>query len=645
MSVSISWDSLKLRLALTAALLMGLSVAVTVVHAVREAERRARQTIEESNLGTAQIAADLSARVVEDQRVLAAAAREWPKGASMGSAQADAFLGRQTTLHAMFDRVLLLPPSQRAGSTRDVPSVFVPDRTLANQAASDVYITVPIPGDAASAPLLAGSLSLASSNFLTGAGRGESIGDAQIQTIVADQDGRILAAPDRSKVATAIDDEPRLRQLVARWRTQGAPLEPTPSTQQVDANFVAMAAVPGTSWMVFRVAPAEALLGRASRSIFRIVCTGVVSGLIGALAIFGVTAWLLRPMGQLKRRALRALDPDQPPSLDWPGGCSEVGQLSQVLRHVSEQLAASRREMAHSLRQMHAVLEHAPTGIAFTIDGRFAMVSRELERMLGYGRGDLDGSSWERLLPQSSDLLRESARMAIRDGFGVEPEVQLRRRDGSLVWVWLQGAVVQDRDQTRHKIWMAVDATGARRQREKLQWSATHDPLTDLANRREFEHQLRKLIADRRGQARSSALFIDLDHFKQVNDNAGHATGDALLRRVAQELQGRVRGEDVVARLGGDEFAVLLRGCALDQAVQVAEQIRLDVRAAGNEECALRAVTASIGVVEIDGTQDTLAAVMEAADAACYAAKHAGRDAVRVAASARPLASDAREAA
>jgi len=642
MSFSIPWGSLKLRLALTAALLMGVSVAVTVVHAVREAERRARQTIVESNLGTGQIASGLAARVVEDQRVLAAVARRWPRGAPLSSPASGAFLAREALLPALFDRVLLLAPSELQGAPTDVPGVSLPARS---PAAPEVFITVPLPGSASGAPLLAGVLSLRAGNFMSDAGRTESLGDAQIQTFVAVQGGRILAGPDPSTLLAAIDDEPRLRRAVARWRTEGAPLEPTPWTRQVDGSFVAMAAVPGTDWMVFRVAPADALLGRASRSIAGIVSTGIVAGLVGATAIFGLTAWLLMPMGRLRRRALRALDPAQPASQDWPEGRGEVGQLAQVLRHVSEQLALSRQEMVHSLRRMQAVLEHAPTGIAFTIDGRFAMVSRELERMLGYAHGELDGSSWERLLPPSSDVLHDGARASVRDDPGLEPELQLRRRDGSLVWVWLQGAAVQDREQGRHEIWMAVDATGTRREREQLQWSASHDPLTELENRREFEHELRKLVADRRGPARSSALFIDLDHFKQVNDSAGHAAGDALLRRIARVLRERVRGEDVVARLGGDEFAVLLRGCALEQAAQIAEQIRLDVHAHGAVDGAAQAVTASIGVVEIEAAHATLAAVMEAADQACYAAKHAGRDAVRSAACTRLSNGPVREAA
>jgi len=629
MTLSIPWCSLKLRLAITAALLMGASVAITVVHAVREAQGRAKQSVLESNLGVGQIAAGLSARVVEHEKALSAAAHDWPAGQAMSDAGAGAFLAHQTVLRAMFDRVLLLDDRALPGAVGHAPMVSPPVRDFGAADKLDVIVSVPVAAGGPRAWTLAGTLSLRSGNFLTDAGREETLGEARLQTIVADQQGRVLAHADPASLLTRIDDDPRLRQSVARWRSQGSPLEPAPWTEQDDGYFVAMAAVPGTDWVVFRVAPAEALFGHASRSILRVILFGAVSGLVGAMAIFGVTAWFLQPMSRLKQRALRALDPKQPAHEGWPESAGEIGELSRVLRHVSEQLAASRLEMAQALRRMQAVLDHAPTGIAFTIDGRFALASREFERILGYGRGELIGKSWKRLLSSTPNPLRESARAAFREDFGVEPEMELRCRDGSLRWVSLQGAVVQGRDSSQHKIWIVADATNARRERECLQWSADHDPLTDLVNRREFEHQLRKLVDDRRSRSSACALFIDLDHFKQVNDHAGHAAGDVMLTRVAQALRQCVRGEDVVARLGGDEFAVLLRGCALQQAVQIAEQIRAEVQAHGQLDGVPLGVTASIGVVEIDNSHATLSAVLEKADQACYAAKHAGRNAVR----------------
>jgi diguanylate cyclase (GGDEF)-like protein/PAS domain S-box-containing protein len=518
-------------------------------------------------------------------------------------------------LRALFERVLLVSGSELPRAMTGTASVSPPLHGFGAAGAPAIVMTVPIP---AGAPLLlAGTLSLGAPHFLSNAARPESLGEAERQTIVADPQGRVLAHADPSRLLGLIDDEPGLRKAVVHWRAQGAPLEPAPWTEQHDGYFVGMAAVPGTDWMVFRVAPAEALFGRASRSVLHTIAIGVMVAVLGALAIFAATAWFLQPMGRLQRRALLGLDPEQPAHEGWPEGDGEGGQLSQVLRHVSEQLAASRTQMQRSLRRMQAVLDHAPTGIAFTADGRFELASRELERMLGYELGGLQGSSWERVLPQVHDTLRESARAVFREGGRFETELPLRRRHGSPLWARLQGAVVQGHAAASQKIWIVGDATDARRQRKHLQWSATRDPLTELVNRREFEHRLRKLVADRRRRAPACTLFIDLDRFKQVNDNVGHGAGDALLKRMAQVLRQRVRGEDTVARLGGDEFAVLLPGCALDRAMQIAEAIRAEVQASGKVEGAPQDVTASIGVVEIVGAHATLAGVMESADRAC----------------------------
>jgi len=125
-------------------------------------------------------------------------------------------------------------------------------------------------------------------------------------------------------------------------------------------------------------------------------------------------------------------------------------------------------------------------------------------------------------------------------------------------------------------------------------------------------------------------LYVDLDGFKAVNDAAGHAAGDRLLRDVASLLLARIRSIDLAARIGGDEFAVLLHACGLATAMNVAEQIRtrVDAHSLVWQGSHFR-VGVSIGVVQIEEAYDDVAAVLAAADAACYAAKHAGRNRVR----------------
>jgi diguanylate cyclase (GGDEF)-like protein len=166
----------------------------------------------------------------------------------------------------------------------------------------------------------------------------------------------------------------------------------------------------------------------------------------------------------------------------------------------------------------------------------------------------------------------------------------------------------------------------------ELFWQANHDALTGLVNRRGFEEQLRSAIAaGGEPDKQHTLLFIDLDRFKLINDSGGHAAGDEFLRQIAAVLRHRVRTTDVLARMGGDEFAVLLHACPVEQALRIANAIRMDVanfRFVWREK--VFHVGASIGLVVLSDPTASAEAVMEQADAACYMAKEAGRDQIRV---------------
>jgi len=172
--------------------------------------------------------------------------------------------------------------------------------------------------------------------------------------------------------------------------------------------------------------------------------------------------------------------------------------------------------------------------------------------------------------------------------------------------------------------------TGERLQ-EDLDRQASRDPLTGSLNRRAFSQMAEKEVAfARRNNLPLSVLMMDLDHFKQINDRLGHASGDAILRHFV-EVAGRVlRGEDVFCRFGGEEFMALLPGSAADQAVAAAERLRVafaaDVRATFAAAQALPfAVTVSIGAGQMRDDEDLDSAIARA-DAALYRAKAAGRD-------------------
>jgi len=177
------------------------------------------------------------------------------------------------------------------------------------------------------------------------------------------------------------------------------------------------------------------------------------------------------------------------------------------------------------------------------------------------------------------------------------------------------------------------DVSRERRLKRALSYQATHDALTGLINRREFEQRLHAALAETRREPpiEHTLVYVDLDQFKIVNDTFGHPAGDRMLKQVTSLLQTRVRTSDTLARLGGDEFGILLQDCGLEQAMKIADGLRQGIRDFRYEWAgeALQ-IGASIGIVTIDRNTETVAAVMSAVDVACYAAKDGGRNRVHV---------------
>jgi diguanylate cyclase (GGDEF)-like protein len=165
----------------------------------------------------------------------------------------------------------------------------------------------------------------------------------------------------------------------------------------------------------------------------------------------------------------------------------------------------------------------------------------------------------------------------------------------------------------------------------KLAYHASHDPLTALVNRLEFESRLKLALHTAATQERQHVvMYLDLDQFKVVNDTSGHAAGDQLLRQVSALLKAQVREGDTLARLGGDEFGVLLENCPLQEAIRIADDLRVcisDFRFVS--EGGSFSVGVSIGVVHIADGMLNLTDVLSAADAACYMAKDKGRNRVQ----------------
>jgi diguanylate cyclase (GGDEF)-like protein len=209
----------------------------------------------------------------------------------------------------------------------------------------------------------------------------------------------------------------------------------------------------------------------------------------------------------------------------------------------------------------------------------------------------------------------------------------LMRHDGQPVAISDTAApILDDGGQLSGVVMVFHDVGQARKLARQLSYQATHDPLTGLNNRREFESRLAELLTDAQEQDSQHAVcYIDLDQFKVVNDVCGHSAGDELLCQLASLLQVQVRGADILARLGGDEFGVLLTHCNIEQAVRVAENIRSavgDFRFLYDDRSF--EIGASIGVVAINQGSRSTSDLLSSADIACYAAKDDGRNRVHL---------------
>ncbi|NWC76548.1 EAL domain-containing protein [Pseudomonas sp. P7759] len=216
---------------------------------------------------------------------------------------------------------------------------------------------------------------------------------------------------------------------------------------------------------------------------------------------------------------------------------------------------------------------------------------------------------------------------------GSEHSKTIQRLDGSTVSVTLVGAPIRSAGKVTGAVLVLHDMTQERQYIANLSWQATHDALTGLANRREFEFRLEQVLhptAQHLGE-RHALMFLDLDQFKLVNDTCGHAAGDELLRHICALLQSDLREGDTLARLGGDEFGILLENCPAAVAEKIAESLRHTVQS-------LHFVwkgrpfmtTVSIGLVHLGHTPTTLETSLRAADMACYMAKEKGRNRVQV---------------
>lgn len=346
-------------------------------------------------------------------------------------------------------------------------------------------------------------------------------------------------------------------------------------------------------------------------------------------------SWQLRPLRALERRARHLFDPGHDPHAGWPVAGGEIGRLAHVLRHVSAERAQLEASNAELLGRLESVMAAAPVGIAFTRQGRFELVNAKFCRLTGRAQHELAAQPVAAVGLGEATLRRlwRRAHRAARAGQIWRGEWHLQRADGSRFWAALRACAANPSEPAQGLVWTVADISTQVAVREQLQQAAHHDPLTGLANRAGFEQRLARVFAQRAQSLPAALVAIDLDHFKPVNDRAGHAAGDTMLRAVAAALRGCVRASDVAARLGGDEFMLLLESCPTERALSIAQAVCHAVGSIALPwESQVLHVGASAGVAMLQDDMDEPAHWLRAADRACYGAKGDGRGQARLAA-------------
>jgi diguanylate cyclase (GGDEF)-like protein/PAS domain S-box-containing protein len=277
--------------------------------------------------------------------------------------------------------------------------------------------------------------------------------------------------------------------------------------------------------------------------------------------------------------------------------------------------------------------EAAPIGMALmSLEGRFLRVNDALCAITGYDADALEATSDDAIThPDDLGCSPRGRRAAIdEEGVGFKCDKRYINAAGHTVSVQMHVAVVRDAaGSPDHLLAQVQDVTERKRFEEQLQFMADHDPLTGLLNRRCFELEVERHLAQvARYGATGALLVLDIDHFKTINDSLGHNAGDELIIGVAGVLCERLRRTDAVARLGGDEFAVLLPHAGEGEAKTLGQSLLDGVRerTAQLDGQRRRAVTMSLGIAMFDGAAVTPEDMIVSADLAMYDAKEAGRD-------------------
>jgi diguanylate cyclase len=309
--------------------------------------------------------------------------------------------------------------------------------------------------------------------------------------------------------------------------------------------------------------------------------------------------------------------------------CASLKSAKDNLDSAFSGLRQTNSDLRASEQRFRLLLESAGEGIlGLDASGCCTFVNRAALAMLGYMQKEILGQDIRVLLTHdcTSELGAFSEQSTACETIAHRCSGKFQRKDGHILPVECSSYPIEIDGQIDGTVLMFWDVTESQALIQQLSYQASHDPLTGLVNRTEFEKRICRVMASAiKDQSEHVLCYLDLDHFKFINDTCGHAAGDQLLSALGTELSSKLRQRDTLARLGGDEFALLLEHSKLEQALSIANDLCECIRNfqftwAGKDY----SVSASIGITALTHADRDITSALCAADSACYIAKKQG---------------------
>lgn len=427
-------------------------------------------------------------------------------------------------------------------------------------------------------------------------------------------------------------DAERVQQVL----TSRQPLVLPASDNEMHVYFPVMARKPHVLFVHWSLKPQINRI--AGVLVYNLIMFWCVGGLLLAGLVWVLHREITLPLRRLGQNLSYFDNTQEFQTLDVPGNVREIRDLATAIQSMQKRLGESYLQQQASEKSYRRLFNMAQEGV-WVIDpnGVTVMVNQSMAAMMGCTVEDMIGQSIENFMDEAGRTISRTHLENRRAGIAEQIDFEWLTRDGRRIYTVMQTAPLYDTEGCYSgAIAGIMDITQRREAEQIISQQANYDPLTHLPNRRRITELLEKeMTRAKRHNHIGAVLFIDLDHFKNINDSLGHPVGDALLVAMAERLQRHIRMEDTIARLGGDEFVVLLPelhhdpGVALTSSQAIAYKLQAAISQGFTIDNHQLNLTCSIGIAVYPQDQETIHDIIRQADTAMYRSKQDGRNLVR----------------